>query len=157
MPSRIIVSALAPRNNDARTITNEAVMAANQAIRAILSCALGRKIRPKTIDDAPPNAAAAEIPSVNGSARGLPRIVCICAPATLNAMPTSSAMTDMGRRSFQITVCDCRSKVSGRKIPTMTSPTLMLTGPTTVLTIKATSAQKISTAIINRRRNTRAR
>ena len=53
---------------------------------------------------AAPKLAAAEMPSVKGLASGLVRMVCICAPATESAAPTTTAITATGMRMSQITV-----------------------------------------------------
>lgn len=54
---------------------------------------------PNMIASAAPNPAAAENPSVNGLAKGLERIVCICNPATPRQTPTSTPIAVWGMRN----------------------------------------------------------
>lgn len=60
---------------------------ATAAQTATLNWELGMIVHPKTIEAAAPKAAAAEIPNVKGSASGLSRMVCMCAPASERHTP----------------------------------------------------------------------
>ena len=104
MPSRIIDCAFAPFHTDAAATISAAISAVSAAMVARLNCGLGMRAQPITIDTAAPNAAAAEIPRVNGSASGLSRMVCICPPARPSAAPTRTAITAAGSRSVRMTV-----------------------------------------------------
>ena len=66
--------------------------------------ATGRSGTVVTMPSAAPKLAAAEMPRVKGLARGLARMVCICAPATDKAAPTTIAITATGMRISQTTV-----------------------------------------------------
>ena len=63
----------------------------------------GTTLTPTAMARAAPKLAADEMPRVNGSARGLFRMVCICAPAMPSMAPTSTAMIATGRRTFHTT------------------------------------------------------
>lgn len=80
------------------------------------------------------------MPSVNGSASGLFKMVCISAPASERLTPMSRAMTAIGKRSFHSTVCVWSSRLEGFTMPLMTSPGLMSMAPTKLLTTNATAA-----------------
>ena len=61
----------------------------------------GIRLTPSTSAMAAPKLAAAEMPSVNGLASGLLRIVCISAPAMASEAPTTTAISAIGRRISQ--------------------------------------------------------
>ena len=103
MPRRIIDSAVAPRHTDATATIATARSAAIAAVSARLNCGFGMSVQPITMAIAAPNAAAAEIPRVKGSARGLSKMVCICPPARPSAAPHSSAITAAGKRRVRMT------------------------------------------------------
>ena len=146
MPNSTMVSAFAPRITAAITIMAVATAAASHAISARLNCGCAISCHLSTMEVAPPNAAAAEMPRVKGSASGLLRMVCISAPAKDRAMPMSTAITAMGRRSCHSTVRVWSSSPAGFTMPFMTSAGLISIAPTKLLIIKATAAISVRPA-----------
>ena len=59
-----------------------------------------RKVHENMIDNEAPTAAPDETPTVPGSARGLPKIPCMIAPATASEAPTTTAIARRGKRTF---------------------------------------------------------
>ena len=152
MPSSTIVSDFAPRITAATTMMAVASAADNHAMSARLNCGWARSCQRNTMALAPPKAAAAEMPRVKGSASGLSRMVCICAPASDRLAPISSAMTAIGRRRLHRTVRVCLSTPPGSTIPRSTCPVVRSMAPTITLTTKAASATAISPATMAMRR-----
>ena len=93
------------------------------------SPAKGTSPTPVAITSAAPKLAADEMPSVKGSASGLLRMVCICAPATPSIAPTSTAMTATGKRTFQMITSIFVPCEPGSKIALTTWDRLKLPGP----------------------------
>ncbi|MNI84243.1 hypothetical protein D3C73_1411310 [compost metagenome] len=91
-----------PRHR-ATTSSNSAASIANRKALPAISQASGMPGTPKrrTIASDAPNAAADDTPSVKGLASGLFRMVCISAPASPSAMPTSAAINADGSRMSQ--------------------------------------------------------
>ena len=77
------------------------------------SMAPGTMAMPKASASAAPKLAPAEMPSVNGLASGLLRIVCICAPAIDRAAPTTIAIRAIGMRISHSTTRTCSGTLSG--------------------------------------------
>ena len=63
------------------------------------------------------------MPRVKGSASGLFSTVCICAPATARAAPTTTAISATGRRMSQITTRSVAGTSEGETRADTTSPT----------------------------------
>ena len=103
MPSRTIVSAVTPRIMLKAKMISAASIAKMKALPATKKSpsANGTRLTPSTSAMAAPKLAAAEIPSVNGLASGLLRIVCISAPAMASDTPTTTAISAIGRRISQ--------------------------------------------------------
>lgn len=132
MPSRTIVSAVAPRSRLKLWITRHASIAQIQALAAVRkSPPTDRTLPPRTIGTAAPKLAAAEMPSVNGSASGLLRIVCIWAPAIASAAPTTTDITAIGSRMSQMIACSTGVVVQGVTTPASASDTVRSEGPST--------------------------
>ena len=75
----------------------------------------GSIVQPKAMAREAPTLAAAETQRVNGSASGLPRIVCMPAPARPSMAPTEPPSAAIGRRRSKITTC--RPRIGGKPIP----------------------------------------
>ena len=73
----------------------------------------GHEPEPVAMASAAPKLAADEMPSVKGSASGLLRMVCICAPATPSIAPTSTAMTATGKPHIPDDHVDLRALRTG--------------------------------------------
>lgn len=99
IPSRIMDSRPSSRRRETAATMATATRDATAAQTATLNWELGMIVHPKTIEAAAPKAAAAEIPNVKGSASGLSRMVCMCAPASERHTPMSTAITDDGMRN----------------------------------------------------------
>ncbi len=88
-------------------------MAMMKALIGTMRCtAIGTSETPATRPRAAPKLAAAEMPSVNGLASGLARMVCICAPASDSEAPTVTAISAIGMRMSQITTWRWMSTLS---------------------------------------------
>ncbi len=99
-----MVSTVTPRMVDAKWMKSAAAIAIRKALIGIMNCtAPGNSATPPTRPRAAPKPAAAEMPSVKGLARGLARIVCICAPASESEAPTVIAIRAIGMRISQMT------------------------------------------------------
>ena len=99
IPNRIIVSDPTPLRRVANRINPQVKSAKTNALIVTSNGPTpGTTLKPSTIAKDAPKLAAADTPSVNGSAKGLFRIVCICAPATANNAPTSTAVMATGNR-----------------------------------------------------------
>ena len=122
MPSSTTVSAVTPRMRLNRWMRSAASIAIRKALIGTTRwMRAGTIATPRTSASAAPKPAAAEMPSVNGLASGLARIVCICAPATDKAAPTTTAISAIGIRICQITTEICPSTSIGRTIARRTS------------------------------------
>ena len=128
------------------TIMAVATAAASHATSAKLNCGCAISCHLSTMELAPPNAAAAEMPRVNGSASGLLRMVCISAPAKDKAIPISTAITAIGRRSCHSTVRVWSSRPAGFTMPFITSPGLISIAPTKLLMTNAAAAIRVRPA-----------